>query len=215
MYVNHNLFAEDSWSCALCFLLDWTWQRIFNFSRNLDNCRVFSMISLQFSFINIFLFQGVYTISLQLLRNLREEEREEERESLLWKIGVSQIHWDILMWLWLGFSGGMFWGGNLRDEILKNLYFRLHYTLQHGMVVLSVFGCFWMQELMWLPKMWDERERWKTEWENELGEERESLWDCQESVHKKRNGWLILEFLLGCEIISNTFKQNDVCDLFV
>ena len=28
-------------------------------------------------------FKGVYTISLQLLRDLREEEREEERESLL------------------------------------------------------------------------------------------------------------------------------------
>ena len=55
-------------------------------------------------------FQGVNTISLQFLRDLREEEREEERESLLWKIGVSQIHWDILMWLWLGFSDGMFWG---------------------------------------------------------------------------------------------------------
>ena len=42
------------------------------------------MISLQFSIINIFLsFKGVYTISLQLLRDLREEEREEERESLL------------------------------------------------------------------------------------------------------------------------------------
>ena len=39
------------------------------------------MISLQFSFINIFLsFKEVHTISLQLLRDLREEEREEERE---------------------------------------------------------------------------------------------------------------------------------------
>ena len=37
-------------------------------------------------------FQGVNTISLQLLRDLREEERGEERECLLWKIGVSQIH---------------------------------------------------------------------------------------------------------------------------
>ena len=40
----------------LCVLLGSISQRIFKFSsQNLDNCRVFSMISLQFSFINIFI----------------------------------------------------------------------------------------------------------------------------------------------------------------
>ena len=39
--------------CNLCVLLGSTSQRILNiFSQNLDNCHVFSMISLQFSFID-------------------------------------------------------------------------------------------------------------------------------------------------------------------
>ena len=41
--------------CVLCVLLRSTSQRILNFSlQNLDNCRDFSMISLQFFNINIF-----------------------------------------------------------------------------------------------------------------------------------------------------------------
>ena len=167
--------AECVW---LCVLLGSTSQLILNYSsQNHDNCRVFSMISLQFSIINIFLsFKEVYTISLQLLRDLKEEEREEERESLVWKIGVSQVHWDILMWLWLGFSVCMFWE-IWEMKFWKSLYFRLHYTLHHIMEILSVCGHFWMQELMWIPMMWDERERWKIESErvSQLGEERERL----------------------------------------
>ena len=84
-------------------------------------------------------------------------ERNFLSENNFFFFGVSQIHWDILVWLWLGFSVGMFFG-NLRGEIWKSLYFRLHYTLQHGMGILSVCGHFWVEELMWLPKMWEERD---------------------------------------------------------
>ena len=70
--------------CVVCVLLGSTSHRILNFLlQNLDNCLAFSMISLQFSIVNNFLsFKGVYTVSLQLLRNLREEERDEEREGV-------------------------------------------------------------------------------------------------------------------------------------
>ena len=92
--------------------------------------------------------------------------------------------------------------GNLRDEIWKSLYFRLHYTGQHIVDVLSVCGHFWMEELMWLPKPWDERERWKIESVSEWIRRREG-----ESV--RLTGECVLEeewmtdivFLLGFEII--------------
>ena len=92
-------------------LLGSTSQRILNFSsQNLDNCRVFSMISLQFSIINISLsFKGVYTISLQFLRDLREEERKRERESVLkdWSLTNSLGYFDVtLTWI---LSGYVFW----------------------------------------------------------------------------------------------------------
>ena len=80
MYVNHNLFAEDSWTCALCFLLDWTWQRLFNFSQNLDNCLVFAMRSLQFSFINIFLSFRRYIQFHSNSSEIWERKKERKRE---------------------------------------------------------------------------------------------------------------------------------------
>ena len=49
-------------------------------SQNLDNYRVFSI---NFPLLTFLFFQKVYTISLQFLRDLREEEREEEREDTL------------------------------------------------------------------------------------------------------------------------------------
>ena len=155
------------------------------------------MISLPFSIINIFLsFRGYTQFHSQLLRDLRVEEREEERESLLWKIGVSQIHWDILMWLWFGILR-MYALGNLRDEIWKSLYFRLHYTLQHGMILLSVCDYFWMEELMWLPKMWDEREMKNRECVSELGEGRDCETDRGVCIRIKS---LIFQFLFGSSI---------------
>ena len=49
---SHLSSKQDETECALCVLLVFL-------SLNLDNCRVFSMISLQFSIINIFLsFRG-------------------------------------------------------------------------------------------------------------------------------------------------------------
>ena len=171
--------------CVLCVLLGSTSQRIFNFSsQNLDNCRVFSMISLQFSFINIFLsFKGVYTISLQLLRDLRERKKERKRERVCFErleshkfIGIFWCDFDLV------FSECMFCN-YLYYFISNYLYFRLHYTLQQWMGMLSVCSHFWMEELMWMPKMWDERERWNIESVSELGEERERLWDWQGSVY--------------------------------
>ena len=64
--------------------------------------------------------------------------------------------------LWFGLSGCMFLefdGGNN----LNSLFLRLHSFLQRSMVKLNVCICFWMEGLMWLPKMWDERKRWKIE----------------------------------------------------
>ena len=55
-------------------------------------------------------------------------------------------------------SQEVFFLRNLRNEIWKSLYYRHHYTMQHRMDILSVCGYFWMEELMWKPKMWDERE---------------------------------------------------------
>ena len=77
---------------------------------------LFNFPLLTFSFLS----GGIYNFTPTPQRS--ERGREEERESLVWKIGVSQIHWDILMWLWLGFSECIFLG-NLRDEIWKSLLF--------------------------------------------------------------------------------------------
>ena len=109
--------------CVVCVLLGSNSQRILNFfSQNLDNCHVFSMISLQFSIINIFLSFRGYVQFHSNSSEIWERKKERKRESMLWKIGVSQIHWDILMWLWIEISVGMFWR-NLRDEIWKSLSF--------------------------------------------------------------------------------------------
>ena len=68
--------------CVLSVLLGSTSQRILNFfSQNV--CHVFSMISLQFSMINILLSFRGYIHFTPTPQNLTEEEREEERESLV------------------------------------------------------------------------------------------------------------------------------------
>ena len=121
LWRSNIFFPEASWICVcLCVLLGSTSQCILNYSsQNLDNCRVFSMLFLQFSLINIFLsFKEVYIISLQLLRDLREEEREEERGRVWFERLESHKFIGIFWCDFLGFSECMFLG-NLRDEILK------------------------------------------------------------------------------------------------
>ena len=202
--------------CVLCVLFGSNLTTYINFfSQILSYFHVFSMISLQFSIFNSFFFR--FWISLQLLRDLREEEREEKRESLFWKIGVSQIHWyfDVTLTWFLR----RFVFRNLRDEIWKSLYFRLHYTMRHGMDILSVCSYFWMEELMWLPKMWDEREIWKIECVSEWIRRREG-----ETV--RLTGECVLEEEWVTDICISfgmwnhwifqfTFKQNRVCVLIV
>ena len=171
------------------------------------------MISLQFSYINIFLSFRGYIQFHSNSSEIWERKKERKRESLLWKIGVLQIHWifDVtLTW----FQNVYFWR-NLRDKIWKSLHFRLPYTLQHRMDILSVCSHFWMQELMWLPKMWDERERWKIESESEWIRRREG-----ETM--RLTGECVLEEEWMTDICISfgmwnhwtfqyTFKQNDVC----
>ena len=176
------------------------------------------MISLQFSIINIFLsFKGVYTISLQHLRDLREEERKRERvwferlESHKF-IGIFWCDFDLV------FSGCMFLG-NLRDEICKSLYFRLHYTIQLGMDILNVCGHFWMEELIWLWKMWDERERWKIESVSESIRRREGETVRLTGECVLEEEWMpdiCISFGMWDHwIFQFTFKQNDVYVLIV
>ena len=151
-------------SVCLCVLLGSTSQCILTFfSQNLDNYCVFSMISLQFSMVNIFLSFRRYIQFHSNSSEIWERKKERKRERVCFErleshkfIGIFWCDFDLV-------SQRVCFLGNLRDEFWKSLYFRLHYTMQHGMGILSVCGHFWVEELMWLPKMWDERERWKLE----------------------------------------------------
>ena len=119
---------------------------------------LFNFPLLTFSFLS----GGIHNFTPTPQRSERGRKRGRERESALkdWSLTNSLGYFDVtLTW----FLSGYVFLGNLRDEIWKSLYFRLHYTMQHRMDILSVCGHFWMEELMWLPKMWDERERWKIE----------------------------------------------------
>ena len=100
--------------------------------------------------------------------------------------------------------------GKMRDEIWKSLYFRPHYTMQHGMDILSVCGHFWMEELMWMLKMWDRRER---DEKNHLwvsGKLMDRLWDWQKGTIRIIYHWY---FNWNAKLfeIQFTFLQNKVC----
>ena len=142
-------------------------------------------------------------------------EREGERERVCFDrleshkfIGIFRCDFDLL-------SQNVCFLGNLRDEIWKSLYFRLHYTLQHGMDILSVCGHFWMEELMWMPMMWDEIDRWKIESVRE--------WIRRREVETVRlTGECVLDEEWMTDICISfgmwnhwtfqfTFKQNEVC----
>ena len=118
---------------------------------------LFNFPLLTFSFLS----GGIHNFTPTPQRSERGRKRGRERESLVWKIGVSQIHWDILMWLWLGRE---YVFGEFERWNWKSLYFRLHYMMQHLMDILSVCGHFWMQELMWLPKMWELKKKSESKW---------------------------------------------------
>ena len=92
-----------------------------------------------------------------------ERKKERKRERVWFErleshkfIGIFWCDFDLV-------SQDVCFGGFWEMKIWKSLYFRLHYTGQHQMDKLSVCGHFWMEELMWLTRMWDERERWKIE----------------------------------------------------
>ena len=130
-----------------------------------------------------FLSGGICNFTPTPQRSERGRKRGRERVSGLkdWNLTNSLGYFDLnlncfLRWyVFLGIWEMKFW---------KSLYFRLHYTFQHWKDILSVCGHFWMEELMWLPKLWDERERWKIESVSEqLEEERERLWDWQGGVY--------------------------------
>ena len=119
------------------------------------------MISLQFSIINIFL---IFRRQKQFHSNsseIWERKKERKRERVCFErleshkfIGIFWCGFDLVS-QWVGCGG-------IWEMKFENLfYFRLHYTLQQRRGVLSVCGHFWMEELMWQPKLWDERERWK------------------------------------------------------
>ena len=177
------------------------------------------MISLQFSIVNIFLsFKGVYTIysnSSEIWERKKEKKRVRvcfERLESHKFIGIFWCDFDLV-------SQNVCFEENLRDKIKKCLYFRLHYTKQQRRDILSVCGFSWMQERMWLPKMWDERERWKIESESEWIRRREG-----ETV--RLTGECVLEEEWMTDICISfgmwnhwkfqfIFKQNRVCVLIV
>ena len=118
---------------------------------------LFNFPLLTFSFLS----GGSHNFTPTLQRSEKERKRGRRRESGLkdWSLTNSLGYFDVTFLV----SQDVCFLGNMRDEIWKSLYFRLHYTWKLGMEILSVCDRFWMQELMWMPKMWDERERWKIE----------------------------------------------------
>ena len=160
----HIIFPEDSCVCV-CFVccevqphnVYWNFPLKILIIVMFSQWYLFNFPLLTFPFLS----GGIYNFTPTPQRSERGRKRGRERvwferlESHKF-IGITWCDFDF------GFSVGMFFG-NLRDEIWKSLYFRLHYTKQHLMDILNVWGHFWMQELMWIPKMWDERERWKIE----------------------------------------------------
>ena len=139
----------------------------------------------------LFFLGGIDNFTPTPQRSKRGRKRGRERESALkdWSLTNSL---ETLMWLWLGFSECMFLG-NLRNEIWKSLYFRLHYTLQHCMDILSVCGHFWMQELMWPSKMWDEREmeNRECEWVNKEKRGRDCETDREVCIRRGMDDWYL------------------------
>ena len=126
-----------------------------------------------------FLSGGLYNFTPTPQRSEGGRKRGWERESALkdWSLTNSLGYFDVTLTC---FSQEVCFGEYWEMKFENLFYFRLLYMKQYVMDILSVCGHFWMEELKWMPKMWDERER---ERESELGEERESLWDWQGSVY--------------------------------
>ena len=86
--------------CVLCVFLSSTSQHILNFSsQNLDNYLVFSMISLQFSIINIsFLSGGIYNFTPTPQRSERGRKRRERESGLKdWSLTNSLGYFDVTL----------------------------------------------------------------------------------------------------------------------
>ena len=133
----------------------------------------FFNISLKFSIFSLltfsFLSGGIYNFTPTPQRSERERMRGRERES-------AQIHWDILIWLWLGFLGGMFFWG-IWEMKFENLF-----------ILDSIAHCSkgWANRMYEVTAGWRswcecqkcemrERDEKQRVWVSELGEERERL----------------------------------------
>ena len=117
-----HIFTEISRVCVLCVLLVSISQRILSFSsQNHDNCCVFSMISLQFSIINIFLsFRGYiqfHSNSSEIWERKKESKRERVCFERLESHKFIGIFWCDFAWFLRRYVLGEFERWNLKISL--------------------------------------------------------------------------------------------------
>ena len=213
-----HFFAEASCVCVFCVLLGSTSQCIFEFfSFKILIMDVFSQWYLfNFPLLTFSSLSRGYTQFHPNSSEIWERKKERKRERVWFERLESHKFIGIF---WCGFylvSQCVCFLGEFERWNLKSLSFRLHYIRRLCIAILLVCEHFWMQELMWLPKMWEEREIWgifaKDVWcwepfnfESVSGWMR---WGCCETV---KECWVDQLPIFSYFWLSNHFKQDNVC----